>query len=186
MNRFSRRSVLAGGFAATMMAAACGNGVGSTGGATIDARVDQAIFVVESQSPAIADLRQKAVAELVMPLITEAGFGLGGSYGRGALRINGTTVDYYSASQASFGLQIGAQQYSHILLFMTEEALTDFRVSPGWVAGADLEYTINDRGENLSTDTTVIQSPVIPVIFGQAGLIAGATVEGTKYTRIIP
>lgn len=186
MNGFSRRAVLAGGFAATVFAAACGNGIGSTGGAEIDARVDQTIFALESRNPGVADLRTKAVGELVMPLITEAGFGIGGSYGRGALRINGTTVDYYSASQASFGLQIGGQQYSHVLLFMTEDALQDFRTSPGWVAGADLEYALNDGGENLSTDTTVLDNPVIPIIFGQAGLLAGATIEGTKYTRIIP
>ncbi len=82
---------------------------------------------------------------LVMPLVTEAGFGLGGSYGRGALRVGGTTVDYYSATQASFGLQIGAQQYAHVLFFMTEEALSEFRRSYGWAAGADLEYAVSEQ-----------------------------------------
>ena len=33
------------------------------------------------------------VGMLVMPLVTEASFGFGGSYGRGALRVNGITVD---------------------------------------------------------------------------------------------
>lgn len=186
MSNISRRVFLAGAGTSVALTAACGNGIGSTGGAEIDARVDQAIFALESRSQGVADLRMKAVGELVMPLITQAGLGFGGAYGRGALRINGTTVDYYSASQASFGLQIGGQQYSHILLFMTEDALQDFRTSPGWVAGADLEYALNDRGENLSTDTTVINAPVIPIVFGQAGLLAGATIAGTKYTRIIP
>ena len=69
---------------------------------------------------------------------------------------------------------------------MTEEALAEFRASQGWAAGADLEYAINDRGANLSAETTTILTPVVAVIFGQAGLIAGASVEGTKYTRIIP
>lgn len=186
MNRFSRRVFLAGSVAATGLVAACGNGIGSEGGPTIDARVDQVLFALENQYPGTIELRNKAVGELVMPLVTEAGLGFGGSYGRGALRINGTTVDYYSASQASFGLQIGAQQYSHILLFMTEEALMEFRTSSGWAAGADLEYAINDRGENLSAETTTALAPVIAIVFGQAGLIAGASVEGTKYTRIIP
>ena len=65
-----------------------------------------------------------------MPLVTEAGFGFGGSYGRGALRIEGVTVDYYSATKATFGFQIGAQQYAHALFFMTPEALEEFRRSP--------------------------------------------------------
>ena len=47
-------------------------------------------------------------------LLTEAGFGIGGAYGRGALRINDVTVDYYSAAKATIGFQIGAQQNSSL------------------------------------------------------------------------
>jgi lipid-binding SYLF domain-containing protein len=82
---------------------------------------------------------------LVMPLVTEAGFGFGGAYGRGALRVGGATVDYYSAIAGTFGLQIGAQQYAHTLFFMTEEALRNFRNSPGWSAGADVRYAVLPR-----------------------------------------
>ena len=69
---------------------------------------------------------------------------------------------------------------------MTEDALSTFRRSAGWSAGADLEYALNDQGGNVSAETLTALDPVIAVVFGQAGLIAGATVEGTKYTRIIP
>ncbi len=185
MHKFPRRTALIGALSALTLSA-CGNGVGSTGGDVIDSRVDAVIAQVERDFPGTRDLRAKSVGMLVMPLITEAGFGLGGSYGRGALRINGVTVDYYSAAQGSFGLQIGAQQYSHILYFMTEDALAQFRASPGWVAGADIEYTVSNRGENVSADTTTVLDPVIAVVFGQTGLLAGASVEGTKYSRIIP
>lgn len=152
----------------------------------IDARVDQTLNFLYSKYPQTTDLRDKSVGMLVMPLVTKAGFGLGGSYGRGALRVNNATVDYYSAAAGTIGLQIGAQQYSHVLFFMTTEALENFRRSPGWSAGADVEYTLNQNGENLSADTTTAMLPIIAVIFGQAGLIAGATLKGTKYTRIIP
>ena len=186
MRKISRRAALFSAFSAAALLAGCGNGVGSRGGDVIDSRVDTVVSSIELEYPATRDLRQKSVGMLVMPLITEAGFGFGGAYGRGALQINGATVDYYSATQGSFGLQIGAQQYSHILYFMTEDALAEFRSSPGWAAGADIEYTVSNRGENLSAETTTVLDPVIGVVFGQAGLLAGATVEGTKYTRIIP
>jgi lipid-binding SYLF domain-containing protein len=123
---------------------------------------------------------------LVMPLITEAGFGFGGSYGRGALRVNDTTVDYYSAISGSFGLQLGVQQYAHTLFFMTDEALQSFRASQGWAVGADVRYAVLDQGGNLGVDTTILVDPVIAVVYGQAGLIIGATLEGTRYTRILP
>jgi lipid-binding SYLF domain-containing protein len=69
---------------------------------------------------------------------------------------------------------------------MTQEALQDFRSSPGWTAGADVEYAANAQGEVLRADTTTALSPVIAVVFAQSGLRLGATLEGTKYTRIIP
>jgi len=97
-----------------------------------------------------------------------------------------STVDYYSAASGSAGLQIGAQQFSHVLFFMTPEALRDFRASPGWAAGANLEYVVSAQGETLRADTTTTLSPVIAVVFGQTGLRLGATLEGIKYTRIIP
>ncbi len=185
MTRFPRRSVLTGS-AALLALAACGNGVGSDGAAKLDGRVDATLAFLDSNYPGTRDLHEKAVGMLVMPLVTEASFGFGGSYGRGALRIDDISVDYYSASQASFGFQAGAQQYAHVLYFMTEEALAEFRTSSGWAAGADMEYAFNDQGGNLSAETTTVLAPVIAVVFGQAGLLAGASVEGTKYSRIIP
>ena len=69
---------------------------------------------------------------------------------------------------------------------MTEESLMDFRQSSGWAAGADMEYALNDQGENIRAETTTSLAPVIAVVFGQAGFRVGATLEGTKYTRILP
>lgn len=185
MTQMNRRVLMAGA-AAMLTLSACGNGIGSEGAQKLDARVDAALNFLDSQYPGTRDLREKSVGMLVMPLITEASFGLGASYGRGALRVNDVSVDYYSAAQASFGIQAGAQQYAHVLYFMTEEAMADFRTSSGWAAGGDIEYVVNDRGGNLSAETTTVLSPVIAIVFGQAGLAGGASVEGTKYTRIIP
>lgn len=185
MSKYTRRSFALGALATSTLAA-CSNGIGSGGAATIDARVDSTLNAMYSRYPGTQDLATRASGMLIMPLITEIGLGLGGSFGRGALRIQSTTVDYYSAASGSAGLQIGAQQYSHVLFFMTQEALMEFRQSPGWAAGADIEYAINDQSEMLRAETTTSLSPVIAVVFAQTGLRIGATLEGTKYTRIIP
>ena len=167
-------------------AAACSNAIGSNNVPQIDAAVESSLQVMYGTYPGTQQLAKNASGMLVMPLITEAGFGLGGSFGRGALQIGGSNVDYYSAAGASAGLQLGAQQYSHVLFFMTDNALTGFRSSPGWVAGANVEYAYRDQGDSFAPDTTTTFNPVIAMIFAQAGLRIGATVEGTKYTRIIP
>lgn len=178
------------GFALTALSglalAACGNPVGSSNAAKIDARADATLNQMFSMYPNTRDLAGKASGMLVMPLMTEAAFGLGGSYGRGALRVNGATVDYYSAVKGSAGFQIGAQQYAHVLFFMTQDALSEFRYSSGWAAGADVVYVLSDKGDSVAADTNTLRSPVLAAVFGQAGLYAGASLEGAKYTRIIP
>lgn len=185
MTAFTRRRFLATA-SAPLALAACGNGVGSDGAARIDSRVDAAFNFMYATMPDTQVLAQKAAGILMMPVVTEAGFLAGGAYGRGALRIDNVTVDYYSTTRASIGLQIGGQQYSHALFFMTQPALANFRAAPGWTAGADLKYATPSEGRTLATDTTALLTPVIAVVFGQAGLLAGASLEGAKYTRIIP
>jgi hypothetical protein len=49
-----------------------------------------------------------------------------------------------------------------------------------------MEYVISDKGDSVSADTTTVLTPVLAAVFGRAGLRIGATLEGTKYTRIIP
>lgn len=186
MSDLTRRGLMAGGAGAFLVLAGCGNPVGGNGAEVLDARVDAMRDFLFARYPGTRELADKAHGVLYMPLVTEGGFFLGGSYGRGALRIDDVSVDYYSATRASIGLQIGAQQYAHALFFLTREALADFRRSDGWAASADLRYATPERGGAAGMETTTSQAPVLAVVFGQAGLIAGASLAGVKYTRIIP
>lgn len=185
---WTRRTTLAAGLIGGLgLLAGCASVEGSAQrAAQIDQRVDAALQFLKSDVPGSRELSDKAAGVLVMPLITEAGFGVGGSYGRGALRINGATIDYYQATQASIGLQIGAQQYAHAIFFMTNEALQNFRNGAGLTVGGDLKIALADTGEAISAETLTALDPVVGIIFGQAGLIAGATLDGTVYNRIIP
>ena len=185
----TRRTLLTGGASALVLSGCAGgiegNGIGSNDAAQIDARVDASQDYLVGEFPGTQDLVSKASGILYMPLVTEAGFIFGGAFGRGALRINGATVDYYSATRATVGLQVGAQQFAHALFFMTEGALNDFRKGSGWAASADLRYATPEDGASMGKQTTELD-PVIALVYGQQGLIAGATLAGTKYTRIIP
>lgn len=185
-SRLTRRGFTFVALGAVAAAAGCGNPVGTNNAAKIDARADATLNQMYSQYPNTVDLAEKSTGMLVMPLVTEAGLGIGGGYGRGALRVNGVTVDYYSNTKVSGGLQIGAQQYAHVLFFMTDQALSDFRRASGWTAGADIEYVLSDKGQSVRADTNTLLSPVLAAVFGQTGLLAGASLEGSKYTRIIP
>lgn len=185
MKQVTRRNLMLSG-GAYLGLAACGNGLGSTGAAKLDARVDATRNFLRTKYPAVGAEIDRASGVLYMPLVTEAGFGFGGAYGRGALRINDVTVDYYSAIKANLGFQVGGQQYAHVLLFMTPAALQNFRQADGWAVGADVSYALPDGGGSAGIDTTTVTAPVKAYVFGQSGFIAGASLTGTKYTRIIP
>lgn len=186
MKTITRRALLAGGVAAAAVVAGCGNPVGNFNAPRLEARVDATRDYLRQNHSGVQELFQNAHGILYMPLISEAGFFVGGAYGQGALRINDVTVDYYSATRASIGIQVGAQQYAHVLFFMTAQALADFRASEGWAASADIRYAVPEQGGSAGVQTTTMFSPVIAVVFGQSGLIAGASLAGVRYQRIIP
>jgi len=150
----------------------------------IEANVDAALKLFD-QVKGGKELLQKAKGVLVLPGVFKAGFIVGGEYGEGALRIGGKTVDYYSIVAGSLGLQIGGQKKNVIICFMEEGALKSFRGSAGWKVGADGSAAAINVGAGASVDTTQVNESIVSVIFGQRGLMANATVEGAKLTRIV-
>ena len=135
--------------------------------------------------PNTISIYKNAPATLIIPRITKAGVVLGGAYGEGVLRINEAPIDYYSLASASYGIQIGAQQYSNIIFFMTEEALQKFRVKDGWELGADAEVVFRDKGYSIGVSSKTISKPVYAVVFDQKGLLAGTSLVGAKFSRLI-
>jgi lipid-binding SYLF domain-containing protein len=152
----------------------------------IDAKVDVALNTLLAESPTAQALSDRAVAVLVFPEIVKAGFGFGGEFGEGALRRNGMTVGYYNIASASFGLQIGAQAFGQAYYFMTEDALGYLTDSKGFEVGADADVAVADKGLSADATSTTVTQPIMVIVFGQKGLMAGATVEGSKITRIHP
>jgi lipid-binding SYLF domain-containing protein len=130
------------------------------------------------------ELVNQAAAILVFPTVIKAGIGIGGEYGEGALLTRARTTDYYNIVSASIGFQLGAQQRSVILVFMTPEALASFRRTQGWKAGVDASVAIITVGAGGSIDTNRISSPIVGFIFDQKGLMYNLTLEGSKITRI--
>ncbi len=150
----------------------------------IDARVQETLKEFYAYSSAGKALAHKADGILVFPKVIKAGIGIGGEYGEGALLIGGSTVNYYSTASASIGFQLGAQQKSQIILFMTEDALKKFRKSEGWKAGVDGSVAIAQFGAGGELDTNTVTQPVIGFIFSNKGLMYNLSLEGSKFTKI--
>jgi lipid-binding SYLF domain-containing protein len=151
----------------------------------INSEVNAALKLFSQHVKGGKEFLNAAKGVLVIPNIVKAGLGVGGEYGEGAMRIRGKTVEYYSLAAGSVGFQIGAQKTNLILVFMQDEALKNFRKSSGWKAGVDGSVAFIDVGAGKSLDTVNVKDPIVAFMFGQRGLMANATVEGAKFTKLV-
>jgi lipid-binding SYLF domain-containing protein len=151
----------------------------------LELKATKAFETLFAQVPGARELAREAEGVLMMPEITKAGLIVGGAYGEGVLRVNGTTVDYYSVAAASIGLQAGAQRSSQAIFFMTTGALERFRRADGWTISADAEVTLPPEGRAANLSSQTAQQPVVAVTFGQSGILAGVSMAGAKYSRIV-
>jgi lipid-binding SYLF domain-containing protein len=153
---------------------------------TIDQRVAEALDTFRTQSPAAAQLMEKAEAVLVFPNVTKMGFGIGGEYGEGSLLVKGKPVGYYSTAGASFGLQLGMQFKAQLIMFMDERSLRRFRRSNGWEVGVDGSVALATVGAGGTIDSQTAQQPIIGFVFSNKGLMYNLTLEGSKITPLQP
>ena len=152
--------------------------------AEIDADVQGVMAVFYDLSPGNKELASRAAGVLIFPSVMKAGFFVGGDYGEGVLQIGGKTVDYYSTAAISFGLQLGAQSRSEVILFMDKDTLDNFRMHDGWAAGLDGSVTVIDSGVAKGVDTETAQGAIIAYIFSGKGLMGGLSLEGSKFSKI--
>ena len=150
----------------------------------VDASYHETLDRLYSSTPGSRELVAKARGVLVFPRVISAGLVVGGAYGEGQLREHGRVEGYYRTTTGSIGWQIGAQSRAIVILFMTDDSLQKFMASKGWSGGADASVAVLTAGANGAIDANAAQAPTSAFIMTNAGLMAGATLQGTKITRI--
>lgn len=150
----------------------------------IDIKVDAALERFKEEVMGSDKFLNKAKAVLIFPEVIKVGFGIGGEYGEGALRINNKTVEYYSTAAASIGFQLGAQIKTVILVFLDNTELKRFRNSSGWEAGVDGSVAILEYGTGKDINTINIEDPIVGFVISNKGLMYNLTLEGSKLTKI--
>ena len=150
----------------------------------IDASVNASLDRFVKEVKGAKEFLDAAKGVLIIPKVIQGGLVVGAEYGEGALRIGGKTAGYYNIASASFGYQIGAQEKDIIVVFMNKAVLKKFRTSENWRAGVDAKVTVINVGVDDSLSTMKFKQPVVGFVFDQKGLMAGATIEGSKFTKM--
>jgi len=133
------------------------------------------------------ELLEKAECVIVIPSMTTAAIGIGGSYGRGAMvcrsgkDFNGPwgAPAMYAVEGGSFGLQLGGESTDLVLLVMNNrgvDALLNSQVKLGGNASA----AAGPKGRSVSASTDASMRAEILSYSRSRGLFAGVALEGTS------
>ena len=152
--------------------------------AAVNRDAGEALAQLRRANSVAAWLAPRARGVLIFPNIVKAGLVVGGSYGKGVLRIGGRVDGYYHSTAASFGLQAGAQSYGYAVFLMTQKAVKYIHDSQGWEIGVGPTVVVVDEGVARNLSTSTLKDDAYAFIFNQQGLMAGLSLEGTKISKI--
>lgn len=145
---------------------------------------NKALNQLESEDDRARALAPRARGILVFPSIIKAGFIFGGQGGDGVLFEHGRVAGFFNLAGGSWGLQVGGQDFSYALFFMTRSALNYLHSSHGWTLGTGPGITVINQGVGGNADIRTLTQDVYAFPFNQKGLMANLTLEGTKISRI--
>ncbi len=147
---------------------------------------NQALANLTHSNQTAALLASRARAVLIFPTVVKAGFIFGGAFGEGVMESGSHVDSYYNSFTASWGLQAGAQSYSYVVFLMTRSAVDYVKKTAGWEIGVGPTVVVLDEGAAKNLSTSTLKSDAYAFTFGQEGLMAGISLEGTKITRVHP
>src|ERR1700719_2789311 len=132
------------------------------------------------------DLLEKAECVIVIPSVRKLAFGVGASYGRGAMvcrtgeKFNGSwgAPAMYALEGGSVGFQIGGEATDLILLVMNDRGM-DSILSSKVKLGADASVAAGPKGRDASADTDAWMRAEILSYSRSRGLFAGISLEGS-------
>jgi len=131
--------------------------------------------------PGVEPLARKGHGYALFPEVTKGGLGFGGAYGRGVVYEQGQHVGYADLILGSFGLQVGGQIYSELIVFENKAALDRFKQGRiDFAADASAIIAKNGAAANARfvDGVAVIVRPI-------EGVMAEAAVGGQQF-RYVP
>ena len=133
-----------------------------------------------------ADLLDRAECVIVFPSVKKLAFGIGGSYGRGAIvcrsgaRFTGPwgTPAMFALEGANIGFQLGGEATDFVLLVMNRKGAESVLKSKVKLGG-DASAAAGPKGRTVAADTDILLKAEILTYSRSRGLFAGVSLEGS-------
>ena len=158
-----------------------GSGDAASRRQAINENADAALTNLYQQVNESKELVNKASGVLVFPAVASEGFVVGGE---GPLREGGKTSAFYRMTQASAGFLGGGRSQAIFVLFMTPQALAQFKATSGWTVGVDGSIALINVSSSRAIDTQTVQQPIVGFALTNAGGMASLSLNGNRFTRI--
>ena len=130
---------------------------------------------------------KKAKAIIVFEKVKEAGFMMGGRYGEGVLIVGDQIKEYISITSASVGMQMGAQEYSLLVIISSESMLKEIlRDDHDWESELNVNIALVEWNAREERDDIDMGGALTGYLFDSKGAMGSFTFEGTHFTTITP
>jgi lipid-binding SYLF domain-containing protein len=179
-------TLLSGGALALSAALFVGAGVGCSSSPapkheaeakSLSSQTAAALDTFKNTDPTLQQLLDKSVGYAVFPDVGKAGFIAGGSHGKGEVFAGGKKIGYADITQATIGLQAGAQTFDELLVFMRQEDFDAFKGKEFKLAG-NVSAVILKSGAAGTADTS---KGVIAFVRSTGGAMAEASIGGQRF-----
>ena len=136
-----------------------------------------ALTKAHTQDPTLLALLGSSQAYAVFPEVGKVAAGIGGAYGKGVFVEHGVLAGYCDITQASIGAQLGAQTYTEVVCFQTQQAVAQFKAG-GFALGAQVTAVALQSGASANA---TYSDGVVVLTADEQGLMAEASVGGQSF-----
>lgn len=139
----------------------------------------------KADTKGVDEIFAKAKGVLVCPKIRKFGIGIGTEGGKCVLTDGGAEPLYYSTRALKAGALLGIESHSMILVLNTDDSLAHFTSGKReWEFGVDASIAVAKVGAGGDLDTTNLKGDIISFIFGEKGLMADLSWEGSRFKKL--
>ncbi len=170
---------------AVLVSGAASADISSSDALQLDAQASATLADFKANTDGVDAVLDAAKGILVCPKITKAGLGFGAEGGQCVLTSGAAEKQYYGTFGVKGGFIAGVQSHSMILALNSDEALAQFtKGDREWELGVDASVAVAKLSAGGDIDTTNLKKDIVSFIFGEKGLMADVSWEGSRFKKL--